>query len=116
VAGDDDVLDGPHGLEARLFGGVREGGRPVGVGEGAGVGEGDAELHGCRSPQVRISTGRLTSAKKSLPLASTTMNAGKASTSMRQTASMPSSGYSSTSTLRMQSCARRAAGPPIEPR
>jgi hypothetical protein len=31
-------------------------------------------------------------------------------------ASMPSSGYSSTSTLRMQSCASRAAGPPIEPR
>ena len=33
-----------------------------------------------------------------------------------QTASMPSSGYSSTSTLRMLSSASRAAGPPIEPR
>ena len=55
-------------------------------------------------------------AKKSFPLSSTTMKAGKSSTSMRQTASMPSSGYSSTSTLRMKSCARRAADPPIEPR
>jgi RNA polymerase sigma-70 factor (ECF subfamily) len=68
------------------------------------------------SPQTRTSTGRLTSAKKSPPLSSTTMKAGKSSTSMRQTASIPSSGYSSTSTLRMQSCASRAAGPPIEPR
>ena len=55
-------------------------------------------------------------AKKSFPLSSTTTKAGKSSTSMRQTASMPSSGYSSTSTLRMQSCASRAAGPPMEPR
>ncbi len=59
---------------------------------------------------------RLSSRKKSLPLSSVTMKAGKSSTSMRQIASMPSSGYSITSTLRMQSCARRAAGPPIEPR
>ena len=43
-------------------------------------------------------TGCITSAKKSLPLSSTTMKAGKSSTSIRQTASMPSSGYSSTST------------------
>ena len=43
------------------------------------------------------------SAKKSLPLSSTTMNAGKSSTSIFQTASMPSSGYSSTSTCLMQS-------------
>src|SRR6476646_8981464 len=56
------------------------------------------------------------SAKKSLPLSSTTTKAGKSSTSIFQTASMPSSGYSRTSTLRMQSWARRAAGPPIEPR
>ena len=56
------------------------------------------------------------SVKKSLPLSSTTMNAGKSSTSIFQTASMPSSGYSSTSTDRMQSWASRAAGPPIEPR
>jgi len=55
-------------------------------------------------------------AKKSLPLSSTTMKAGKSTTSIFQTASMPSSGYSSTSTFLMQSLARRAAGPPIEPR
>src|SRR5262249_29158779 len=61
-------------------------------------------------------TGFDTSWKKSLPLSSTTMNAGKSTTSIFHTASMPSSGYSSTSTLVMQSCARRAAGPPIEPR
>jgi len=54
--------------------------------------------------------------KKSFPLSSTTMNAGKSSTSIFHTASMPSSGYSSTSTLRMLFCARIAAGPPIEPR
>ena len=36
------------------------------------------------------------SVKKSLPLSSTTMNAGKSSTSIFQTASMPSSSYSST--------------------
>ena len=56
------------------------------------------------------------SLKKSLPLSSVTMKAGKFSTWMRQIASMPSSGYSSTSTLRMQFLARMAAGPPIEPR
>ncbi len=37
--------------------------------------------------------------KKSLPLLSTRMNAGKSSTSIFQMASMPSSGYSSSSTL-----------------
>src|SRR5260221_11345774 len=55
-------------------------------------------------------------AKKSLPLSSTTTKAGKSTTSMRQIASMPSSGYSTTSTCLMQSCAKRAAGPPIEPK
>ena len=55
-------------------------------------------------------------AKKSLPLSSTTMNAGKSTTSIFQTASMPSSGYSSISTFLMQSSASRAAGPPMEPR
>ena len=59
---------------------------------------------------------RRTSSKKSLPLSSTTMNAGKSTTSIFHTASMPSSGYSSTSTCLMLSSARRAAGPPIEPR
>src|SRR5690348_7977588 len=42
------------------------------------------------------------SLKKSLPLSSVTMKAGKFSTWMRQIASMPSSGYSSTSTFLMQ--------------
>ena len=56
------------------------------------------------------------SAKKSLPLSSVTMKAGKSSTSMRQMASMPSSGYSRTSTRLMEFWARIAAGPPIDPR
>ena len=73
-------------------------------------------LGGGAGGQTLRSTGRETSAKKSLPLSSTTMNAGKSSTSIFHTASMPSSAYSSTSTLVMQSWASRAAGPPIEPR
>lgn len=73
---------------------------------GAGADEGR-----CRPAQPRFS-----SLKKSLPLSSMTMKAGKSTTSMRQMASMPSSGYSTTSTFLMQSCARRAAGPPMEPR
>jgi hypothetical protein len=55
-------------------------------------------------------------AKKSLPLSSTTTNAGKFSTLIFHTASMPSSGYSSTSTDLIEFCARMAAGPPMEPR
>ncbi len=58
----------------------------------------------------------LKSAKKSLPLSSTIMNAGKFSTYILRTASMPSSGKSTTSTLLMLFLARIAAGPPIEPR
>lgn len=54
--------------------------------------------------------------KKSLPLSSTRMKAGKFSTSIFQTASIPSSGYSTSSTFLMLSCARIAAGPPMEPR
>jgi len=54
--------------------------------------------------------------KKSLPLSSTTMKAGKSSTSIFQTASIPSSSYSSTETFLMQFWARIAAGPPIDPR
>ena len=73
-----------------------------------------AGLHG--AILHRIATGFETSLKKSFPLSSTTMNAGKSRTSIFHTASMPSSGYSSTSTLVMQSLASRAAGPPIEPR
>ena len=49
--------------------------------------------------------GLFTSAKKSLPLSSTMMNAGKSTTSIFQIASMPSSAYSTTSTCLMQSCA-----------
>src|SRR5690349_19611785 len=55
-------------------------------------------------------TGRDVSAKKSLPLSSTTTKAGKSSTSIFQTASMPSSAYSTTSTLLMQSCASHPGG------
>src|SRR5260370_12282525 len=49
-----------------------------------------------------LSSGPAGSAKKSLPLSSTTMNAGKSRTSIGNRASMPSSGYSSTSTRVMQ--------------
>ncbi len=70
----------------------------------------------CRDEAKKKAHPKFSSRKKSLPLSSMTMKAGKFSTSIRQIASMPSSGYSTTSTLRMQSCARRAAGPPIEPR
>ena len=42
-----------------------------------------------------MAIGLVVEAKKSLPLSSTTMKAGKSSTSIFQTASMPSSGYSS---------------------
>ena len=59
---------------------------------------------------------RFSSLKKSLPLSSMMMKAGKSTTSMRQIASMPSSGYSTTSTFLMQCSARFAAAPPIEPR
>ena len=59
---------------------------------------------------------RFNSLKKSLPLSSTTMKAGKSTTSIRQIASMPSSGYSTVSTFLMQCSARFAATPPIEPR
>src|SRR5579859_4124200 len=55
-------------------------------------------------------------AKKSLPLSSTMMKAGKSTTSMRQIASIPSSGYSSTSIFLMWFCASPAAAPPTEPR
>ena len=54
--------------------------------------------------------------KKSLPLSSTRMKAGKSSTSIFQMASIPSSGYSTHSMLLMLFCARMAAGPPMEPR
>ncbi len=59
---------------------------------------------------------KFSSLKKSLPLSSTTMKAGKSTTSMRQIASMPSSGYSTVSTFLMQCSARFAAAPPIEAR
>ena len=54
--------------------------------------------------------------KKSLPLSSTRMKAGKSTTSIFQMASMPSSGYSTHSMLLIFSWARMAAGPPMEPR
>src|SRR5712691_6419555 len=65
---------------------------------------------------VQLRHPKFNSLKKSLPLSSMTMKAGKFSTSMRQIASMPSSGYSTTSTFLMQCSARFAAAPPIEAR
>jgi len=54
--------------------------------------------------------------KKSFPLSSTTINAGKSTTSIFHTASIPSSGYSRTSTFLIELRASIAAGPPIDPR
>ena len=54
--------------------------------------------------------------KKSFPLSSVMMNAGKSLTVIMKIASIPSSGYSRTSMAVIQSLARRAAGPPMEPR
>ena len=54
--------------------------------------------------------------KKSFPLSSTSMKAGKFSTLIFHIASIPSSGYSTHSMLFMLFCARIAAGPPMEPR
>ncbi len=54
--------------------------------------------------------------KKSFPLSSHTTNAGKSTTSIFQIASIPSSGYSNTSTFLMLFCAKIAAGPPIDPK
>ena len=54
--------------------------------------------------------------KKSFPLSSTRMKAGKSTTSIFQTASIPSSGKSMHSTFLMFSSASTAAGPPMEPR
>lgn len=74
---------------------------------------GDVRISECPNQTAQL---RLSSAKKSLPLSSMTMKAGKSTTSIFQTASMPSSGNSTRSTFLMQSRASRAAGPPIEPR
>lgn len=60
--------------------------------------------------------GDYNSLKKSLPLSSTIINAGKFSTFILRTASMPKSGKSITSTDFMLFFAKIAAGPPIEPR
>ena len=54
--------------------------------------------------------------KKSLPLSSTRMKAGKSTTWIFQMASMPSSGYSTHSMLLMLFILSTAAGPPMEPR
>src|SRR4029077_7576361 len=80
---------------------------------------------GCAEPTVghvryfdarHISHPKFRSWKKSLPLSSITLKAGKFSTSIFHTASMPSSGYSTVSTFLMQCSARFAAAPPIEAR
>ena len=54
--------------------------------------------------------------KKSFPLSSTRMKAGKSSTRIFQMASIPSSGYSTHSMLLMLLCERTAATPPMVPR
>ena len=54
--------------------------------------------------------------KKSFPLSSTRIKAGKFSTSIFQIASIPNSGYSRHSTFLMLFCANIAAGPPILPK
>ena len=54
--------------------------------------------------------------KKSFPLSSTRMKAGKSSTVIFQMASMPSSGYSTHSMLRMLLWESTAATPPMVPR
>ena len=54
--------------------------------------------------------------KKSFPLSSTRINAGKFFTVIINMASMPSSGYSMISTFVMHSLPSLAAGPPMEPR
>ena len=54
--------------------------------------------------------------KKSLPLSSTRIKAGKSSTRIFHTASMPISGNSTHSMLLMELSERTAAGPPMLPR
>ena len=54
--------------------------------------------------------------KKSFPLSSTIINAGKSFMVIMNMASMPSSGYSTVSILVIHSFPSLAAGPPIEPR
>jgi hypothetical protein len=56
------------------------------------------------------------SSKKSFPLSSTTINAGKSTTSIFRIASIPSSSKSTISTFLMFDCARMAAGPPMLPK
>ncbi len=65
---------------------------------------------------LQVSDYRPSCLKKSFPLSSTRINAGKFSTSIFHTASIPSSGKSIHSTFLMFSSASSAAGPPMEPR
>ena len=119
-AGDLEVLHGALGLRTpQRIGGHRDLAHRVVLEPKAFWGAGHHSLRCQLGPEPIVSSGcfgAVTSAKKSLPLSSTTMNAGKSRTSIRHTASMPSSGYSSTSTLVMQSCASLAAAPPMDPR
>lgn len=73
-------------------------------------------VHGGRQPAPTAVKPRYNCSKKSFPLSSTTMNAGKSTTSILRTASMPMSSKSTSSTLRMFDCASSAAGPPMLPR
>lgn len=54
--------------------------------------------------------------KKSFPLSSVIINAGKFFTVILRTASIPNSSKSTTSTFKMFSLAKMAAGPPTEPK
>jgi hypothetical protein len=47
VLRDDDVLDGPDRLDADLLGGGDEMREQIGIGEGSGVGEHQADFHSC---------------------------------------------------------------------
>lgn len=75
-----------------------------------------AKHYSCACKQERIIKNYLKTSKKSLPLSSTIIKAGKSSTYILRTASIPNSGKSMTSTLLMLFFASTAAGPPIEPR
>ncbi len=103
-------------------------GRPDGKGRGSDCGRcaamgladnGDPDNRNCvtNSRSLMLSEfAYIKALKKSLPLSSTRIKAGKATTSIFQTASIPSSGKSMHSTFLMFSSANSAAGPPMDPR
>ena len=77
----------------------------------------DGSLQRCRGPfSADVQASAEAAPKKLLPLSSQTINAGKFLTVILRIASMPRSSKSTTSTLRIFSLARIAAGPPIDPK